>query len=172
MEKLNINKKKEKTMEKKKNFSETFGAIAAYITVIGAVVMCLAPITNILFFERTSRVCNFVGLFGAAAVMLPLFIFQFIMTFGLLDRLGFQANLSFGGKVVFYLILFPFIDMWMVSTINAVFNFLPSLYGKFVVTSVALEQWWIAVIITYVTVIISGLLFRVIFSNKLKLKIA
>lgn len=170
-------------MKTKKNFSELLGLVAASISIIGVTALIVSLTINILFFKGQNQIWDSVGTFGALAFMLPFFVAQFLMPSGLLDRLGLQTtDIPFWGKAMFYLLVFPFANMWMLSATDAIFHFLPNFHeamaqgnSRAIVTAMR-EQWfaqgWMIISATYASMIGAGLFFRGIFKNRLKANIA
>ncbi len=171
-------------MKTKKSSAEWFSYILGTISTIGLVAVIVSLLVNYFFFNQTLEL---VGLIGVLAIMMPFLILQFMMTAGLMDRFGGQtdipfSNTPFWGKVIFYLIVFPFADMLVISALDGLFHFLPNYqkamaegYDRLMVEAM-FEEWQsqalVIIGITYVSIIGIGLLFRGIFGDKLKTKIA
>lgn len=167
-------------MKTKKNFAELLGLTAASLSIISIVAVIVSLTINLLFYKGTNQILDSIGVIGCLAFMMPFFMFQFAMPSGLLDRFG--AEIPFWGKVTFYLVIFPFANMWMLAAADAVFHFLPNFHeamaqgaSRLIVQAMreqATSQAWAIIGITYVSMISAGLLFRGIFGKKLKAKIA
>lgn len=169
-------------MKTKKNFSELFGLSVAASQIIGIVALIISTSINLFVYKGESQILDLISIIGWIAFILPFFVAEFALPSGLLDRFGVQTDIPFWGKFVFYVILFPVINMWLLSGVDALFHILPDFHaamaqGASMTTVRALrEQWqnqgWMIVGITYFVMIGSGLLFRIIFGRKLKAKIA
>jgi hypothetical protein len=170
-------------MKTKKNFADWLGLITVSISIIGFAAFFISMMIDFFFLHGASNtILNSTGIIGAFAFMLPFFLLQFALPSGLLDRFGFQTDIPFWGKVVFYVVLFPFANMWMLSVIDTTFHFLPNYhlamsqgYSLVIVEAMreqSISMGWAIIGVTYASMISMGLLFRGIFGNKLKAKIA
>jgi len=166
-------------MKTKKNFAELLGLTAFSVSGISMVVAIVLSVINLLFYKGTNQPLDSISVIGCLAFMMPFFMFQFLMPAGLLDRFG--TEIPFWGKLTFYLVVFPFANIWMLAAADAAFHFLPNFHeamaqgaSRLIVQAMreqATSQAWAIIGITYVSMISAGLLFRGIFGKK-KAKIA
>jgi hypothetical protein len=172
---------------KTKKFVQWFFGILGITSAISLIAIILSLIIDLYFFDGANQICGFIRTIGVLAFMMPFLVLQFTMTAGLMDRFDGQTNIPFSntpfwGKVMFYLIVFPFADMLVISALDDLFHFLPNYqeamaqgYDRVVVRAM-FQQWQsqalIIIGITYTSIIGIGLLFKVVFINKLKTKIA
>jgi hypothetical protein len=153
---------------KRENLIEKLGLIMAVSPIAGIIVFLIALIMA-HFFRVTSPILDLVGLTGAVIFILPFFLAQFLLPSGLLDRFGIQTDIPFWGKAMIYLLVFPFADVWMIESVNAIFNFLPDYNFAITQENLALaetlyqqrmEKALMILITAYVSMVGAGLLFR------------
>ncbi len=169
-------------MKTKKNFADWLSLNASTLTIIGISALIICTLINLLVFKGKNQTLDLIALMGCIAFILPFFLLQFAMPSGLLNHFGFQTDIPFWGKAMFYILVFPFANMWMLSALDSALHFLPNFHEAMVqgqgllIVRALREQWqsqaWLIIGISYFAMIGAGLLFREIFQNKLKAKIA
>lgn len=165
-------------MKTKKNFSEALRLITALTSGTGVVLIVVAMMVNIFIFNYSNQILDSISVIGALIFMLPFFMLQFAMPSGLLDRFRFQTNIPFWCEAMFYFMVFPFINMWMIAAADAMFHFLPNYheamvqgFSREIVQTMRHEnaiQAWTIISITYGSLLFLGLITRGI-SKKIKL---
>lgn len=163
---------------KTKNFADVLGLMTASTSGTGMIVMLVTMAINLFFFNYSNQILDSIAVVGALVFMLPFFLLQFAMPSGLLDRFGFQTDIPFWGKAMFYLLVFPFANMWMLAGADAMFHFLPNYhaammqgFGREIVQAMRHEstiQAWTIIGIAYSSLLFLGLITRGIL-NKIKL---
>lgn len=168
-------------MKTNKNLAEKVALVAGCTSIIGILVLILCTAITLFFLKEESQILNIIGITGAAAFMLPFFISEFALPAGILDHY-YELEIPAWGKAMFYLLAFPFANMWMLGAADAAFHFLPDYHQAMSQGKDALiveEMWrqsviqaWSIIGITYVSMIGAGLLFKKIFDKRLKVRIA
>ena len=157
-------------MRTKKSFSKHFDFMMAFTTGGGLLIMLVSMAINLAFFKGGNEIWDLISVVGALLWMLPFFMGQYALPSGLLERLGLQTDIPFWGKAIFYILVFPFANMWMLTGVNALFNFLPDYhaaitqgFGKEIVEAMRYEstvQAWTIIGITYASLVTLGLITR------------
>jgi hypothetical protein len=161
-------------MKTKKNSAEVLGSVFQLIGISGFVIFVAVLLITVL--HKSNGPLDVIGVIGAIMFMIPFFSIQFLMPSGILKKIKVD-NVPFWGKLVFYLFLFPVVNMWMLSAFNAAFSFLPeyrlgfvggdmelakAMYHEFLVRS------WTIIGIAYFGLLGLGVLFRNVFKNWLQ----
>ena len=146
-----------------------------YASVVGFTLLFSSAIC--VLFKGVNQVLNTLFITGAILAILPLFLGQFACPAGLLDEYGFP-KIPLVGKLIIFLFVFPFVNMWLLGTVNVIFNFLPNYYeainqGKDLITVQTLRQEYVdqfrtLIVLTYGLMVGSGLIFRKIFRKKIQ----
>jgi len=159
-------------MKTKKFSAEWFLNILITISVTGLAIVIASSLINYFSFSF-HQTLKLVFWMGILVMMMPVVVLQFIMPAGLLSR--FDIQISFLSKIMFYLVIFPFVDVLVISALDEFFHFLPT-YQEYEMGSM-IEKWQSQIRkiigITYVSIICAGLLFRIIiifFGDKTKAK--
>ena len=161
-------------MKTQKNFAELFGIIAKSVSIIGLVIFILPSAINLFFFKGTVQILDSIGVIGALVFMTPVFMLQFTVPAGLFNK----KNIPSWVKILLYLILFPFADLWILSAADVLFHFLPNYHIVAAQSEVlalreqCMSQLWTMINIIYLSMIGAGLLFKKIFGNKFGVKIS
>jgi len=166
-------------MRTKKSFSKRFDFMMAVTTGGGLLTMLVAMLINLVFFKGSNQIWDTIAVAGALLMMLPFFMGQFIFPSGLLERIGFQSDIPFWGKAMFFIFVFPFANIRMLTGANALFSFLPDYhaamtqgFGKEIVEAMRYESTvkaWTIIGITYATMITLGLITRGVLRKKINL---
>lgn len=157
-------------MKTDKNYAEKINLMVALTVGLGMLTMLVSMVVNLVFFKGSHPIWDSIAVVAALIFMLPFFIGQFALPAGLLERLGFQANIPFWGKAMFYILVFPFANMWMLAGVNALFHFLPDYHaammqglGRDIVEAMRHESAIMAlkiIAVAYLTAIFLGLITR------------
>lgn len=101
--------------ERKENVAKIF----SFVSLIGIIV---GIIFGLLYLIYENSPYDTIAIYGLTIFMLPFVLLQFFMTAGIYGN-GL-------GKIyfLFYLLLFPFVNMWFFSGINAIFHIIPTYY--------------------------------------------
>lgn len=162
-------------MKTKKSLEEV-AKPAAIISMSGFAVFIVLSVVD-TFFTKIGSTLDFTACVGALIFMMPFFALQFVMPAGLLDT----KDIPFWGKLMFYALAFPFANIWMLSSLDSMFHFLPDFHaamshGDMILSQALRQQWqqqgWAIMGATYVVMIGGGIIFKGIFGNRLRAKIA
>ncbi len=177
-----ITTKKIKEMKKEKFFNglESFLKGLSWMSIAGIVMMLFAGIYSLWILKGANQMLDTLFIVGSFLFILLPFFGQFAGPAGLLDEFGARTNIPLVGKIIIFLFVFPFTNMWLLITVDAVFNFLPDfrealIQGKDPIVVQALKQeydtqFWAIVILTCFLMIGAGFLFRKIFMKKIQKK--
>lgn len=157
-------------IKKEKSFAELLGLTALSTMIVGLVILILSMLVNILSFEGNDPTLDFIEVIAALVFMTPFFLLQFVMPSGLLSRFESQVDITFWGNLMFYLMIFPFADVWMVAAADSLFHFLPDYHAAMaqgfdrniviIMHHDATNESWTIVGIIYVSLISLGLIVR------------
>ncbi len=161
-------------MNSKKNYVEILGSITGIISISGIAIFIIASVLALL--HKSNQTSEAIGIIGAVMFMLPFFSLQFMMPSGLLKKMKVD-EIPVWGKVMFYALVFPFANMWMLSAFDAAFNFLPQyrlgdVGGNKELAELMyhehLVQAWTIIASAYFGLIALGIIFKAIFKKWLE----
>jgi hypothetical protein len=103
---------------------------------------------------------EYVGLAGIVCLIAPFFSLQFFMPAKILDdEFNIDTNIPIWGKLVFYIFLFPFCDIFLVSALEVFLEILPEVERTSIIALSA---------IMYVVMISLGLIYNKVKKRKRK----
>jgi hypothetical protein len=159
---------------------EEFFKKLSIISLFGIGVFLIASLIN---FFAPSAALDIISAIGFCLFLLPMFSLTFALPAGLAIEGGEKEGgelVPFWGKVglfsLFYLFLFPIVTVLMVITVDSIFHFLPNFYeamalgaDRLVVREIRAEAKSLSYIIggiTYGTMVLAGLIYRVAKAKK------
>lgn len=99
---------------------EKVALCATIISIAGLVVAIALEICNFII---KLPILDTIAVYGLVIFILPFVAFQFVMTAGISKDM--YGEIPKAAMWLFYLIIFPFSDIWFFSGINALFNIIP-----------------------------------------------
>lgn len=158
-----------------KTKEEKIGMAFVYTSCVGFITFLTILIIQTFFVKDMSKTFEVIGLIGGMLFMMPFFLAQFFGPSGLIN--GFR-DIPLLGKIMFYVVVFPSANVWMISISDTLFNFLPNLHeariqgASAIELNILREQWaieaWTTVAVIYILLVGSGIVFKAIFGNKLR----
>ena len=96
--------------------------IAKFFSIVSLIGIIVGILFGILYLIYENSLFDTIAVCGLTLFVLPFVLLQFFMTAHLYGNgLGWVY-------LLFYLILFPFVNMWFFSGINSLFHFIPTYY--------------------------------------------
>jgi hypothetical protein len=130
--------------------------VARILSVVSLNGVIVGIIFGFLYLIYKNPIYDTLAVYGLTLFILPFVLLQFFMT------AGFYGNGLGWIYVLFYLVLFPFVDIWFFSGINAIFQIIPNYHIKDTLARTEfIERSWLFIVGTYLLVNGAGLLWRI-----------
>ncbi|NVN97066.1 hypothetical protein HXX01_02420 [Candidatus Nomurabacteria bacterium] len=139
--------------------------VARILSIISGISIAIGIIAGILYLIFHKSWMDAVAVSGLTLFMLPFLALQIAMPANI-EQFGTK---SLGWKsLLFFLILFPFVDIWVLTGINALFHFIPDYHlitDRVLRNEIRISSWhqskiWLGMI--YFSLLIAGFIIRII----------
>lgn len=137
--------------------------VTKILSIFSIASLVIAIVSFVLYAFFGGKTFDTIAVVGLTAFMLPVLVLQVAMpaNFHIFGTEGMGA-----WSIFFFLLIFPFADLWFFSGLSTLFNIVPNYHSvingpmRELVRNEAMKEAWIYIGSIYVVLIITGLLLR------------